>query len=37
MSYSKANASAATMSRNRVSPAPISGISVTCLDGCLGP
>jgi glutamate synthase domain-containing protein 2 len=37
MSYSKANASAATMSRNRVSPAPISGICVTCLDGCPGP
>ena len=37
MSYSKANASAATMTRNRVSPAPISGICVTCLDGCPGP
>jgi len=37
MSYSKANASAATMSRNRVSPAPMSGICVTCLDGCPGP
>lgn len=37
MSYSKANASAATMSRNRVTPAPISGICVTCLDGCPGP
>jgi glutamate synthase domain-containing protein 2 len=37
MSYSKANASAATMSRNRVSPAPISGICVACLDGCPGP
>ena len=37
MSFSKANASAATMSRNRVSPAPISGICVTCLDGCPGP
>ena len=36
MSYSKANASAATMTRNRVSPAPISGICVTCLDGCPG-
>jgi len=37
MSYSKANASAATMSRNRVAPAPGSGICVTCLDGCPGP
>ncbi len=37
MSYSKVNASAATMSRNRVSPAPQSGICVTCLDGCPGP
>jgi len=37
MSYSKANASAATMSRNRVGPAPGSGICVTCLDGCPGP
>ena len=37
MSFSKPNASAATMSRNRVSPAPQSGICVTCLDGCPGP
>jgi len=37
MSYSKANASAATMSRNRVTPSPGSGICVTCLDGCPGP
>jgi glutamate synthase domain-containing protein 2 len=37
MSFSKVNASAATMSRNRVSPAPQSGICVTCLDGCPGP
>jgi glutamate synthase domain-containing protein 2 len=37
MTYGKANASAATMSRNRVSPAPMSGICVTCLDGCPGP
>jgi len=36
MSYSKVNASPATMSRNRVSPAPGSGICVTCLDGCPG-
>lgn len=37
MSYSKVNASPATMSRNRVAPAPQSGICVTCLDGCPGP
>jgi len=37
MTYSKPNASPATMSRNRVSPAPQSGICVTCLDGCPGP
>ncbi len=37
MTYSRPNASPATMSRNRVSPAPQSGICVTCLDGCPGP
>ena len=37
MSYSRVNASAATMSRNRITPAPGSGICVTCLDGCPGP
>jgi glutamate synthase domain-containing protein 2 len=37
MSYSKPNASPATMSRNRVAPAPQSGICATCLDGCPGP
>jgi len=37
MTFSKINASAATMSRNRVSPAPYSGICVTCFDGCPGP
>ncbi len=36
MSFSKPNASAATRTRNRVTPAPISGMCVTCLDGCLG-
>ncbi|MCK4784512.1 MAG: FMN-binding glutamate synthase family protein [Desulfobacteraceae bacterium] len=36
MSYSKPNASAATKTKNRVSPSPISGLCVTCLDGCLG-
>lgn len=37
MSYSRPNASPATMSRNRVSAAPQSGICATCLDGCPGP
>jgi len=37
MTYSRVNASPATMSRNRVAPAPGSGICVTCLDGCPGP
>jgi hypothetical protein len=37
MSLSKPNRSAATISRNRVDPSPISGICVTCLDGCEGP
>ncbi len=37
MTYSKVNASPATMSRNRVAAAPQSGICATCLDGCPGP
>ena len=37
MSFSKANASSATLTRNRVDRAPGSGICVTCIDGCLGP
>jgi len=37
MSYSRPNRSAATITTTRVSPAPISGICVTCLDGCEGP
>ncbi len=37
MSYSRPNASPATMTRNRVSVSPQSGICVTCLDGCPGP
>ncbi|MGQ9689553.1 MAG: glutamate synthase-related protein [Desulfobaccales bacterium] len=37
MSLSKPNRSAATISRTRVDPAPLSGICVTCLDGCEGP
>uniref|UniRef100_A0A7C5EPY5 FMN-binding glutamate synthase family protein n=1 Tax=Desulfobacca acetoxidans TaxID=60893 RepID=A0A7C5EPY5_9BACT len=37
MSFSKPNRSAATITTTRVEPAPISGICVTCLDGCEGP
>ena len=37
MTYTKPNRSPATFTRNRVEPAPISGICVTCLDGCPGP
>ncbi|SHG22002.1 Glutamate synthase domain-containing protein 2 [Desulfacinum infernum DSM 9756] len=37
MSYSRPNRSAATLTTTRVEPAPISGICVTCLDGCEGP
>jgi glutamate synthase domain-containing protein 2 len=37
MSFSKPNRSAATVTTTRVAPAPISGICVTCLDGCEGP
>ncbi|MGD9818030.1 MAG: FMN-binding glutamate synthase family protein, partial [Desulfomonilaceae bacterium] len=37
MTYSKPNRSAATKTKTRVEPAPISGICVTCLDGCPGP
>ena len=37
MSFTKPNRSPATFTRNRVEPAPISGICVTCLDGCPGP
>ncbi|MFA6349583.1 MAG: FMN-binding glutamate synthase family protein [Candidatus Omnitrophota bacterium] len=36
MSLSKPNASAATNTKNRVSPSPVSGLCVTCLDGCVG-
>ena len=36
MSLSKPNASVATQTRNRVSPAPSSGLCVICLDGCTG-
>jgi len=37
MSFSKPNRSAATKTKTRVEPAPISGMCVTCLDGCPGP
>ncbi len=38
MSYSKINASAATLTKNRTeeSITPISGMCVTCVDGCIG-
>jgi glutamate synthase domain-containing protein 2 len=37
MSYSKPNRSSATKTKTRVEAAPISGMCVTCLDGCPGP
>ncbi|MEJ2587152.1 MAG: glutamate synthase-related protein, partial [Deltaproteobacteria bacterium] len=37
MSFSKPNRSAATITSTRVESAPVSGICVTCLDGCEGP
>jgi len=37
MSFSSPNRSSATKTKTRVEPAPISGICVTCLDGCPGP
>src|SRR3972149_290767 len=37
MTLSKLNASDATITANRVTPSPVSGICVTCLDGCPGP
>jgi hypothetical protein len=37
MSFSKPNRSAATLTSTRLDPAPVSGICVTCLDGCEGP
>jgi hypothetical protein len=36
MSLSKPNSSAATVTTTRVAPAPISGLCVTCVDGCPG-
>jgi len=37
MSYSKPNASPATLTKNRTDRCPISGLCVTCIDGCPGP
>ena len=37
MTLSNPNRSPATLTKNRVKPAPVSGICVTCLDGCPGP
>ncbi|MCM8772970.1 MAG: FMN-binding glutamate synthase family protein [Candidatus Omnitrophica bacterium] len=37
MGFSKYNASGVNFTRNRIEPSPISGICVTCLDGCPGP
>ena len=37
MSLSNPNRSPATLTKNRVKPAPGSGICVTCLDSCPGP
>lgn len=37
MTFSKPNRSAATLTTTRVTPAPVSGICVTCVDGCEGP
>nr|NIM99617.1 FMN-binding glutamate synthase family protein [candidate division Zixibacteria bacterium] len=37
MSLSRPNRSAATVTTTRVEAAPVSGICVTCLDGCEGP
>jgi glutamate synthase domain-containing protein 2 len=36
MSFSKPNASAATITTTRVTPSPASGLCVTCIDGCTG-
>ncbi|MFQ5996921.1 MAG: FMN-binding glutamate synthase family protein [Dehalococcoidales bacterium] len=36
MSLSKPNASPATVTTTRVAPSPISGLCVTCIDGCPG-
>jgi len=36
MTFSKPNASAATVTTTRVATAPVSGLCVTCVDGCPG-
>ncbi|MCM8784903.1 MAG: FMN-binding glutamate synthase family protein [Candidatus Omnitrophica bacterium] len=36
MGYSRYNASGVNFTRNRIEPSPISGICVTCIDGCPG-
>lgn len=36
MTFTRPNRSPATMTRNRVEPSPVSGLCVTCLDGCPG-
>ncbi len=36
MTLSKPNSSAATVTTTRVAPAPVSGLCVTCVDGCPG-
>jgi len=36
MSFGKPNASAVTKTRKRVTPSSVSGMCVTCLDGCPG-
>lgn len=37
MTYSKPNASSATLTKTRTDPCPVSGLCVTCVDGCPGP
>ncbi|MCW4020025.1 MAG: FMN-binding glutamate synthase family protein [Candidatus Bathyarchaeota archaeon] len=37
MSYSKPNASPATLTKTRTEACPVSGLCVTCIDGCPGP
>ncbi len=37
MSYSRPNASAATLTKNRTERCSVSGLCVTCVDGCPGP
>jgi len=36
LSRSKPNRRAATLTKNRVNPSPVSGICVICRDGCPG-